>query len=86
MVRNNLGKTYPLYINGKEIITTDILPSVNPAKPDEVIGHVCQSGKEEADQAIRSAAVRLFGLARCGTGGESCVSVKSSSLSSQSQA
>ena len=55
VVRNNLGKTYPLYINGKEIITTDMLPSVNPAKPDEVIGHVCQAGKEEADQAIRAA-------------------------------
>jgi RHH-type proline utilization regulon transcriptional repressor/proline dehydrogenase/delta 1-pyrroline-5-carboxylate dehydrogenase len=54
-VRNNLGKTYPLYINGKEIITMDMLPSVNPAKPDEVIGHVCQSGKKEADQAIHAA-------------------------------
>ena len=55
VVRNNLGKTYPLYINGKEITTTDILPSVNPARPDEVIGHVCQAGKEEADQAIHAA-------------------------------
>jgi RHH-type transcriptional regulator, proline utilization regulon repressor / proline dehydrogenase / delta 1-pyrroline-5-carboxylate dehydrogenase len=55
MVRNNLGKTYPLYINAREITTTDILPSVNPARPDEVIGHVCQAGKEEADEAIRAA-------------------------------
>ncbi len=55
LVRNNLGKTYPLYINGKEISTTDREVSLNPAKPDEVIGHVCQAGREEADQAIHAA-------------------------------
>jgi RHH-type proline utilization regulon transcriptional repressor/proline dehydrogenase/delta 1-pyrroline-5-carboxylate dehydrogenase len=55
MVRNNLGKAYPLYINGKDMATTDRVPSVNPAKPHEVIGQVCQAGKAEADQAIHAA-------------------------------
>ncbi len=85
VVRNNLGKTYPLYINGKEIITTDILPSVNPARPDEVIGHVCQAGKEEADQAIRAAQSAFLAWRDVEPQGEGRVSVKGSSLTSQSQ-
>ncbi len=55
LVRNNLGKTYPLYVNGKEIVTADVLPSFNPAKPGEVVGRVCQAGRDEADKAVRSA-------------------------------
>jgi len=55
LVRNNLGKTYPLYINGKEVVTAERLPSINPARPDEIIGNVCQAGREEAEKAIRAA-------------------------------
>ncbi len=55
LVRSNLGKDYALYINGKDVITDDILPSINPANPDEVIGRVCQAGKVEAEEAIRAA-------------------------------
>ncbi len=55
-VRKQLGKTYPLYINGQEVTTSDVIDSVNPANPDEVVGRVCQAGLDEAEQAIQSAA------------------------------
>ncbi len=51
-VRQDLGKTYPLFIGGKEVSTEKTLASVNPAAPDEVVGHVCQAGRREVDRAI----------------------------------
>ncbi len=54
-VRTRLGRTYPLLIGGREVRTDDTLASVNPASPSEVIGHVCQAGRDEIDQAIASA-------------------------------
>lgn len=54
-VRGELGKTYALYIDGKEVVTDELIDSVNPADPDEVIGHVCQAGAEEVEQALTAA-------------------------------
>jgi RHH-type proline utilization regulon transcriptional repressor/proline dehydrogenase/delta 1-pyrroline-5-carboxylate dehydrogenase len=54
-VRKQLGKTYPLFINGKEAKTDDLVVSVNPNNPDEQIGYVHQAGIKEIDEAIRAA-------------------------------
>jgi RHH-type proline utilization regulon transcriptional repressor/proline dehydrogenase/delta 1-pyrroline-5-carboxylate dehydrogenase len=54
-VRARLGRTYPLLVGGREVRTDDTLASVNPARPSEVVGHVCQAGRDEIDQAIASA-------------------------------
>jgi RHH-type proline utilization regulon transcriptional repressor/proline dehydrogenase/delta 1-pyrroline-5-carboxylate dehydrogenase len=54
-VRQNLGQTYPLFINGQDIRTDDVMDSLNPADPDELIGRVCQAGVPEVDQAIDAA-------------------------------
>lgn len=54
-VRGQLGKTYHVFINGKYISTVNKIPSVNPANPSEVIGHICQATKEEIDSAIAAA-------------------------------
>jgi len=54
-VRGNLGRTYPLFIGGKEITTEDLADSVNPAQPAEVIGRVCQAGTHEIEAAIAAA-------------------------------
>jgi RHH-type transcriptional regulator, proline utilization regulon repressor / proline dehydrogenase / delta 1-pyrroline-5-carboxylate dehydrogenase len=59
LVRRNLGLTYPLHIGGKDIATTDLIPSVNPAEPDEVIGRVCQASTKEIDLAIAAARAAL---------------------------
>lgn len=49
-----LGKTYPLFINGKKVTTEELLPSINPANPSEIIGHVCQASTAEIDMAIEA--------------------------------
>lgn len=54
-VRSKNGKQYPLYINGKEVVTTDTIDSYNPADTSEIIGSVCQAGIPEVDQAITGA-------------------------------
>lgn len=54
-VRTLLGRTYPLFIGGKEIKTQETIDSVNPADPSEVIGRVCQAGTQEIDLAVKAA-------------------------------
>ena len=54
-VRGKLGRTYPLLIGARETRTKDTLPSLNPANPSEVIGHVCQAGTKELDSAVGAA-------------------------------
>ena len=57
--RRQLGKTYPLFIDGRDVVSKDVVDSVNPARPDEVVGRVCQAGEREVEDAI-AAARRAF--------------------------
>lgn len=50
-----LGAVYPLVIGGEKIKTNDILVSVNPSNPEEIIGHVSKAGKDDVDRAIEAA-------------------------------
>jgi RHH-type proline utilization regulon transcriptional repressor/proline dehydrogenase/delta 1-pyrroline-5-carboxylate dehydrogenase len=54
-VRGKLGRTYPLLIGARETRTKDTLPSLNPANPSEVIGHVGQAGTKEMESAVAAA-------------------------------
>jgi RHH-type transcriptional regulator, proline utilization regulon repressor / proline dehydrogenase / delta 1-pyrroline-5-carboxylate dehydrogenase len=54
-IHRNLPKTYPLYIGGKTITTTDQIPSVNPARPTEILGQICQAGTTEVNAAMEAA-------------------------------
>ena len=54
-VRQKLGRTYPLFINGVDRPLPDTEASVNPADPTEVIGRVSQAGRAEVDEAIGAA-------------------------------
>ncbi len=56
LVRKQLGRSYPLYINGRELSTSDTVASLNPANPLEVVGVVCQAGAKEVGDAIAAAA------------------------------
>ncbi|WP_432822941.1 L-glutamate gamma-semialdehyde dehydrogenase [Trichloromonas sp.] len=58
-VRSRLGQTYPLFIDGKEVKTEELLPSTNPADPAQLVGEVCLAGVKELEQAI-AAAKRAF--------------------------
>ncbi len=54
-VRGYAGRELPLYIDGKDVKTAEIIPTTNPAKPDEVIAKVCQAGVAEVDAAVAAA-------------------------------
>jgi RHH-type proline utilization regulon transcriptional repressor/proline dehydrogenase/delta 1-pyrroline-5-carboxylate dehydrogenase len=60
-VRGRLGRTYPLWIGGKEVRTQSQLESANPAAPGEVIGRVSVAGRAEAEEAVEFAASGLPG-------------------------
>lgn len=62
-VRTQLGRTYPLFINGRDVSTGELEPSSNPACPSELLGQVCQAGIPQVGQAI-SAAKAAFPLWR----------------------
>jgi RHH-type transcriptional regulator, proline utilization regulon repressor / proline dehydrogenase / delta 1-pyrroline-5-carboxylate dehydrogenase len=53
--RARLGRSYPLWIGGKEVRTEDRVDSRNPAAPAEIIGSVCQAGPAEVAAAILAA-------------------------------
>jgi RHH-type transcriptional regulator, proline utilization regulon repressor / proline dehydrogenase / delta 1-pyrroline-5-carboxylate dehydrogenase len=54
-VRSGFGEKYPLLIAAKDIFTDRVIPSINPAKPTEVVGTVCQADAEIADEALKNA-------------------------------
>jgi len=58
-VRSRLGRTYSLFINGRDLQTGDTLPSINPANPAEIIGLVCQAGATEVELAVAAARAAL---------------------------
>ena len=53
--RKKLGKTRLLFIGGEEVDTGTLAESVNPARPREVVGRVCQAGTKEIEAAITAA-------------------------------
>jgi RHH-type proline utilization regulon transcriptional repressor/proline dehydrogenase/delta 1-pyrroline-5-carboxylate dehydrogenase len=54
-VREDLGRSFPLVIGGEEVTTENRTLSLNPAKPEEVIGRVSQASTGEAERAVREA-------------------------------
>jgi RHH-type proline utilization regulon transcriptional repressor/proline dehydrogenase/delta 1-pyrroline-5-carboxylate dehydrogenase len=54
-VRTQLGKEYPLVIDGDKVRTGKTIPSLNPSAPDEVVGHVAEAGIPEAERMVRAA-------------------------------
>ncbi|MBL0387293.1 L-glutamate gamma-semialdehyde dehydrogenase [Tumebacillus sp. ITR2] len=54
-VEAELGREYPLVINGEKITTTDKSTSINPSNKDQVIGVVSKADQALAEQAMQSA-------------------------------
>ncbi len=54
-VRAELGKDYALWIDGERVKTGDLLQSVNPSRPSEVVGLHHKATAELATKAIESA-------------------------------
>jgi 1-pyrroline-5-carboxylate dehydrogenase len=58
-VKSEIGRTYPLVIDGREVFTEQTFPSLNPARPAEVLGHFAMASVEQTEQALQ-AATRAF--------------------------
>jgi RHH-type transcriptional regulator, proline utilization regulon repressor / proline dehydrogenase / delta 1-pyrroline-5-carboxylate dehydrogenase len=54
-VKTQLGQKYPLVIDGDRVWTESTIASINPSRPDEVVGHVAEAGIAEADRAVKAA-------------------------------
>ncbi|HEY2615123.1 MAG TPA: L-glutamate gamma-semialdehyde dehydrogenase [Chthoniobacterales bacterium] len=54
-VRSRLGQKYPLVIDGQKIWTSNLIDSINPSSPSQVVGSVAEAGIPEAEAAIKSA-------------------------------
>jgi len=54
-VREQLGRTYPLIVDGEEIHEGDLTDSVNPADPSQVIGRFVQATRGLGDEAVVAA-------------------------------
>lgn len=50
-----MNGAYPLFIGGREVRTEQEILSLNPARPQEVVGRVSSAAKKEADAAIKEA-------------------------------
>jgi 1-pyrroline-5-carboxylate dehydrogenase len=54
-VGDDLGREYPLIVGGERVETDGEIPSVNPANPSQVVGHVGRATEREADMALETA-------------------------------
>ncbi|MBN2378375.1 L-glutamate gamma-semialdehyde dehydrogenase [candidate division WOR-3 bacterium] len=54
-LEKNMGKTYPLFIDGKEVKASQTFASINPANKDQVIGHFQKADKDLAEKAMQAA-------------------------------
>ncbi len=64
VVASKLGGHVPLIIGGKPVDTDDRIVSINPAKPDEVVGTTAMASEAEAQRAIDAAAAAYPDWAR----------------------
>ncbi|PTL39937.1 L-glutamate gamma-semialdehyde dehydrogenase [Alkalicoccus saliphilus] len=55
IVKKDIGKEYPLVIDGKEVTTKDKLVSYNPCNTSEVIGSVSKATPKHIDDAFEAA-------------------------------
>jgi 1-pyrroline-5-carboxylate dehydrogenase len=63
-VRANLGRRYPLVIDGARVDGTQTVPSINPARPAEVIGDVVAADVDDASRALDAATRRFAAWSR----------------------
>ena len=54
-VKAEFGREYPMWLNGRKVITTEKRTSTNPSRPMEVIGVFQNATKEMARQAVEDA-------------------------------
>jgi 1-pyrroline-5-carboxylate dehydrogenase len=63
-VESKLGAHAPLVIGGEAVDAPDVITSVNPARPDQVVGTASSAGEAQADQAMDAAWEAFEGWSR----------------------
>lgn len=53
-VEQEFDRVYPLYINGQDVETGDLLKSYNPCQKDQVVGTFHKAGKNEVEEALKA--------------------------------
>jgi RHH-type proline utilization regulon transcriptional repressor/proline dehydrogenase/delta 1-pyrroline-5-carboxylate dehydrogenase len=54
-MRGRLGAKYPIVINGQKIWSDNLIDSINPSRPTQVVGAVAEATIEHAEQAVTAA-------------------------------
>jgi RHH-type proline utilization regulon transcriptional repressor/proline dehydrogenase/delta 1-pyrroline-5-carboxylate dehydrogenase len=54
-VKAKLGQKYPIVIDGQKIWTDNLIDSINPSSPTQVVGAVAEAHVEHAEQAVNAA-------------------------------
>jgi RHH-type proline utilization regulon transcriptional repressor/proline dehydrogenase/delta 1-pyrroline-5-carboxylate dehydrogenase len=54
-VRDRLGEAYPLVIGGRPVHSEEAIVSINPSRPEQVIGRVAAATTRQADAALAAA-------------------------------
>ncbi|WP_374712191.1 L-glutamate gamma-semialdehyde dehydrogenase [Symbiobacterium terraclitae] len=54
-VSAQLGKRYPMIIGGRRVDAPESITSVNPSRPDQVVGYAARGGLAEAEVAVDAA-------------------------------
>jgi len=54
-VASALGRNYPLVIAGDRVEKEDRIASIDPSRPDQVVGYVARASSPEADRAVAAA-------------------------------
>jgi 1-pyrroline-5-carboxylate dehydrogenase len=55
-VKSELGRTYPLIIEGEKITNATTFASLNPSQPDQVVGYFSRATIEQTNKAVQTAA------------------------------
>ncbi len=58
-VRAELGRDYPLVIDGQKVKTSKSIVSIDPSNPDNVVGKVAEGTREHAERALVAALERF---------------------------
>ncbi len=56
-MKAQIGRRYPLVIGDQRLALADAFPSVNPARPKEVLGYFADGSADHVDMAIEAAAM-----------------------------
>ncbi|HYJ04320.1 MAG TPA: L-glutamate gamma-semialdehyde dehydrogenase, partial [Chthoniobacterales bacterium] len=54
-MRAKLGQKYPIVIDGRKIWTDNLIHSINPTSPTQVVGAVAEAHVEHAEDAVKAA-------------------------------